>query len=63
MDKSIAKGNHINITNILNGLGLKASLPSWKIRSFGYLSLGRICHAFFSSLVTHKPPVKKHTNQ
>lgn len=40
MAKRIPNGNHMNIYRVAEGVGRNASLPSWNIRGFGYLSLG-----------------------
>uniref|UniRef100_A0A2P2N6E2 Uncharacterized protein n=1 Tax=Rhizophora mucronata TaxID=61149 RepID=A0A2P2N6E2_RHIMU len=47
-------GIHMNTTKVARGVGLKASLPSWKINGFGYFSLARICQVLFSASLTKK---------
>jgi len=46
------KGTHMNNARVASGVGLRASLPSWKIRGLGYLSLGRCCQLLLSTLLT-----------
>lgn len=40
MAMTIPMGIHMNMERVANGVGKKASLPSWNIRGFGYLCLG-----------------------
>lgn len=50
--RTIPNGTHINMATVAKEVGLKASLPSWKISGFGYLSLGSCCQLLLSVLLT-----------
>lgn len=52
MARADPKGNHMNVAVIASGVGLKASLPSWNISDFEYLSLGSECQFLFSPSFT-----------
>lgn len=41
MARKRPNGTHMNIARVARGVGLKANLPSWKIKGLGYLCPGR----------------------
>lgn len=49
MAKGIPSGSHMNMYSVADGVGKNASLPSWKIRGFGYFSLGITEPSFFTT--------------
>lgn len=51
MLREMPKGSHRNMASVAMGVGLKAILPSWNTRGFGYRSLGKACQFLFSASV------------
>jgi len=48
MERNSPRGSHMKKAKVEAGVGLKANLPSWKIKGFGYLSFGRTCQFLLS---------------
>lgn len=52
MARRKARGIHMNMQRVEIGVGLKAILPSWKMRGLGYSVLGRTRHFLLSASLT-----------
>lgn len=46
MERVMPKGSHMNMARVANGVGMKASLPSWKTSGF------RDCPLLLSAFLT-----------
>lgn len=49
MARQEPNGTHMNMARVESGVGLRANLPSWKMRGLVYLSLGRWCQLVLSA--------------